>query len=56
MNKYIKWFYLGCIGIGVLFVLFAMMDAADSGDNLSVTIGGGFFMALGLAVYILNKN
>lgn len=47
---------MGCIGIGVFSVLFAMMDAADGGDNLSAIIGGGFLMALGIAVYILNRN
>jgi len=39
------------ISIGVFAVLVGTSD-----DAMSSVIGGGLFMALGIAVFILNKN
>ncbi len=56
MSKYIKWLYIGCVGLGILFVLSAMIDATDRGGNLEIIIGGGILIAAGIAIYMLNRN
>lgn len=55
MNK--LHFTLGILMIivGVFFVFMGSMGGFQE-DTLDVVFGGGFFMALGLALYVLNKK
>ncbi|MEK7634923.1 MAG: hypothetical protein AAB446_00605 [Patescibacteria group bacterium] len=43
--------------IGVFGTLIGMLAPSDQGINtISVVIGGGLFMALGITIFILNRN
>jgi hypothetical protein len=41
--------------IGSLSVLFGMLVSLETAGGIGVVIGGGFFMAFGIAIFVLNK-